>query len=74
MNRGKLIAAGILMVLLLVIIAQNVQLVRTDFLFWTLTLPQALLLFLTGTIGFALGVLISFFLARRKKPPIDDRA
>lgn len=70
MNRGKLIAAGVLIVLLLIVIAQNVQPVTTEFLFWTLTLPQALLLFFTGTVGFVLGVLVAFLLARRgKKSP-----
>ena len=67
MNRGKLIAACVLVIVLLIVIAQNVQPVETQFLFWTLSLPQALLLFFTGTVGFALGVLVAFLLARRTR-------
>ena len=57
MNKLKLIAIGVLALLVLVVVLQNTQAVETKLLFLTLTLPNAALLFGTLIIGFAIGVL-----------------
>jgi uncharacterized integral membrane protein len=50
--------------LLLVIILQNTAAVETKVLFVTLTMPRAVLLLGTTLVGFILGVLMSFRLAK----------
>jgi len=57
MNKLKLIAIGILALLVVVVVLQNTQPVETKLLFLTLTMPNAALLFGTLIIGFAIGVL-----------------
>jgi uncharacterized integral membrane protein len=57
MNKLKLIAIGVLALLVLVVVLQNTQAVETHLLFLTVTMPNAALLFGTLIIGFAIGVL-----------------
>lgn len=64
MTRAKLIIAGILALLLLIVILQNTAAVETKILFVTLTMPRAVLLLGTTLVGFILGVLMSFRLAK----------
>jgi len=66
MERFKLISIGVLVVLGVIIILQNTQQVETRILFMTITMPRAILLMVTTLIGFALGVLVSFFFQRKK--------
>ena len=66
MERFKLISIGVLVVLGIIIILQNTQPVETKILFMTITMPRAILLLVTTLIGFALGVLVSFFFQRKK--------
>ena len=61
MKQLKLISIVILVILILVIILQNTKSVETKFLFITITMPRAILLLGTALIGFALGVIFSFF-------------
>ena len=71
MERFKLIATAILALLGVIIILQNTEPVETKILFLSITMPRAILLMGTTLIGFALGVLVSFFFKRRdetKKP------
>jgi uncharacterized integral membrane protein len=68
MGRFKIIAAAILALLGTIIILQNTAPVETKLLFFSITMPRAILLMGTTLIGFALGVLISLFFQRKDKP------
>ncbi len=61
MQKFKLIAAAVLALLGVIIILQNTEPVVTRILFLSITMPRAILLMGTTLIGFALGVLVSFF-------------
>ena len=67
MNRGKMYLAIALFVICMVIVLQNTEPVSTRILFITITMPRAVLLLGTTCIGFTLGVLLSFFMQKRKK-------
>jgi uncharacterized integral membrane protein len=67
MTRTKLIIAGILALLVLIVILQNTAAVETKILFITLTMPRAVLLIGTTLVGFILGVLAAFRLAKQGK-------
>jgi putative membrane protein len=69
MERFKLIATAILALLGVIIILQNTEPVETKLLFLSITMPRAILLMGTTLIGFALGVLVSFFFKRKEQPP-----
>ena len=67
MNRFKMISIALLAVLGIIIILQNTAPVETKLLFLTITMPRAILLMGTTLIGFALGVLVSFFFQRKEQ-------
>jgi len=67
MERFKIISIGILALLGVIIILQNTEPVETKLLFLSITMPRAILLMGTTLIGFALGVLVSFYFQRRGK-------
>jgi len=67
MERLKLIAIAVLALLGVIIILQNTEPVETKLLFGSITMPRAILLMGTTLIGFALGVLVSFFIKRKDK-------
>ena len=67
MQRFKIISIGILALLGVIIILQNTEPVETKLLFLSITMPRAILLMGTTLIGFALGVLVSFYFQRRGK-------
>jgi len=52
---------------ILIVIFQNTAPVETTILFITITMPRALLLFVTLVIGFALGVLTSLSASRKRR-------
>ena len=64
----KMIATAILTLLGIIIILQNTEPVETKLLFLSITMPRAILLMGTTLIGFALGVLVSFFFQRKEEP------
>ena len=68
MNRIKLVIAVILAVLALIVIAQNSASVDTRLLFVTVTMPRAVLLFVTLAIGFVLGLLFALVTSKKSKP------
>jgi len=70
-TRTKLITMAILALLAAIIILQNTDPVQTRILFFTLTLPRAVLLFAATLIGFSLGVITVLVVQRRRqrKPP-----
>lgn len=61
MKNFKLILIFIIVVLLGVVIIQNTQPVQTKILLITIEMPLILLLLLTATLGFALGLLIALY-------------
>jgi len=67
MSTFKLITAAVLALMGLVIVLQNTESVDTKFLFITLEMPRAVLLFGTTTIGFLIGILVSLHFTKAKK-------
>ena len=65
MNRFKMISIAVLTLLGVIIILQNTAQVETRILFLTISMPRAILLMGTTLIGFALGILVSFFFQRK---------
>ena len=66
MSKLKLLAIVVLAVLAVIVVLQNTQAVETRLLFATVTMPRAVLLLVTAVIGFALGVLVSLTVLKRK--------
>ena len=67
MNRFKMISIAILTIVGVIIILQNTKQVETKLLFLSITMPRAILLMGTTLIGFALGILVSFFFQRKEQ-------
>ncbi|HKI47508.1 MAG TPA: lipopolysaccharide assembly protein LapA domain-containing protein [Balneolales bacterium] len=65
MKTWKIITALVLVIVSLIIVLQNTAAVATKFLFFTLVMPRALLLFLTLLIGVILGILATYYWQRR---------
>lgn len=63
-TRFKLLVAVVAALLLLVVILQNTEQVETRVLFTTLTMPRAALLGLAALIGFTLGLVTAYSMAR----------
>ena len=57
MNKPKLVALSVLALLVVIVVLQNTQAVETKLLFFTITMPRAVLLFGAMLAGFAMGVL-----------------
>jgi putative membrane protein len=72
MNKLKVAAIAVLVVAVLVVVLQNTQAVETKLLFLTLTLPNAVLLFGTLIIGFAIGVLTAGHIVSNAKRRLPD--
>lgn len=66
MKQMKIIGIIVLVLLCLIILLQNTATVETRILFITITMPRAVLLLITTCIGFALGVLVSLVLCKKK--------
>jgi len=56
MSRARVIGVAAAAILVIVIVLQNTQAVDTKLLFITITMPRAVLLFVTLLAGFVLGV------------------
>ena len=56
MRKIKLILITVLVLLIAIIILQNTESVETQLLFYTITMPRALLLLSTACLGFIVGV------------------
>jgi len=69
MKRAKMVAVAVVAVLLIIIIVQNTQAVPTHLLFWTVSLPLVVLLFVVGLVGVALGLLAASKWVRKPQPP-----
>jgi uncharacterized integral membrane protein len=57
MRKAKLIIAAVLVILVLIVIFQNWDAHVVRFLFWSGSLPSALMLVITLAIGFVVGIL-----------------
>jgi putative membrane protein len=51
----------------IIILLQNRAPIETKILFMTLTMPRAVLLFITMLVGFALGILVSLLVLKKQK-------
>lgn len=74
MNKFKVVAISIIALFGVIVVSQNTQAVETKLLFLTLTLPNAVLLFGTLVIGFAIGVLAAGLIVSNAKRPLLPQA
>ncbi len=56
--KTKIVIAIVLTVLLIIFVLQNTEIVIVNFWFWDLSLPRALLLFISFAIGLIIGLII----------------
>ncbi len=61
---GKLILIMIMLVLFAIAVLQNTQPVMLKFLFWSVSMPRAILILICALVGLVLGI---FFSVRAKK-------
>jgi uncharacterized integral membrane protein len=66
MSKTKLIIAAVLVILILIVIFQNLDACGVRFLFWSGSLPVALMLFIALAIGLVVGVLVATIWLSRK--------
>ncbi len=64
MRKFKITLIAVLAALVLIVVLQNTTAVETRFLFFSMTMPRAALLLITGLVGFVLGILVSLVLIR----------
>jgi uncharacterized integral membrane protein len=71
MNKLKLLGIACLVLIVVVVVLQNTQTVETKLLFFTVTMPNAALLFGTLIIGFAIGVIAAAHIVSnaKRRPP-----
>lgn len=74
MGRTKTVIAAIIVVLVIVVVLQNTQAVETKLLFLSVTMPRALLLFVTLVVGFAAGFLAAHYPAGRQREAEEEDA
>lgn len=67
MPRMRTAVATIVAILVIIVVLQNTQTVETKLLLVTITMPRAVLLFVTLLVGFSLGLITATWLSRR--PP-----
>lgn len=65
MNKAKVVAIIVILLLALIVFLQNTQAVETKFLFMTITMPRVLLLMLTFIMGFIGGLIIASYILRK---------
>jgi len=66
-SRTRIVVAIVVAILVIIVVLQNTQAVETKLLLVTITMPRAVLLFVTLLVGFALGLITATWLSRR--PP-----
>jgi len=71
MARWKLVALAVVAIVAIIVVVQNTQAVETRLLFVTVTMPRAVLLFVTLVIGFVIGVLAAEKITRRRAVKAD---
>jgi len=65
--RIRIVIAIVVAILAVIVVLQNTQAVETKLLLVTITMPRAVLLFVTLLVGFALGLITATWFSRR--PP-----
>ena len=65
--RIRIVIAIVVAILVIIVVLQNTQTVETKLLLVTITMPRAVLLFVTLLVGFALGLITATWFSRR--PP-----
>ena len=68
----KLIVALVLAAFGVIFIFQNIAVVQIQFLFWSFTISQSLLIILLLALGIAIGWLLQGYLRRRQRRPGSD--
>ena len=56
--KSKIVVIVLLTVLLIIFVLQNTEVVIVKFWFWDLSLPRALLLFITFAVGLIVGLMV----------------
>jgi uncharacterized integral membrane protein len=72
LNKLKIVGIAVVVLLVVVMVLQNTQVVETNLLFLTVTMPNAALLFGTLIIGFAIGVLTAGHIVSSAKRTLAD--
>ena len=73
MNHIKLILISVLIIIAAVLTIQNTHPVDTRILFFTITMPRAVLLLLMTLIGFVIGVFTVFhYIGKRNRQKKED--
>jgi putative membrane protein len=57
---------AVLALIVLIFLAQNVEVVKVSFLFWEMSMSRAILLFFSLLIGFIIGWFLNSYLSYRK--------
>lgn len=73
-NKLKVVGIAVVALLVVIVVLQNTQSVETQLLFFTVTMPNAALLFGTFVIGFAIGVLTAGHIVAGAKRALPDLA
>jgi uncharacterized integral membrane protein len=68
----KLIVALVLAAFGVIFIFQNIAVAQIQFLFWSFTISQSLLIILLLALGIAIGWLLQGYLRRRQRRPDSD--
>lgn len=69
--KSKIVVIVLLTVLLIIFVLQNTEIVVVNFWFWDLSLPRALLLFVTFAVGLIVGLMIPT--SRKEKSPDQQK-
>ncbi len=72
MMHFKLILSLILTGIIIIFVVQNVAVVEISFLFWSLAMSRALLLFFVMATGIVIGWLLHSFFAHHRQPYGDE--
>lgn len=59
MHRLRVVLIAVVGALMLIVVLQNMETVETDILFFTISMPRAVLLALTALGGFVVGLLVA---------------
>jgi len=68
--KSKIVVIVVLTVLLIIFVLQNTEVVIVNFWFWDLSLPRALLLFVTFAVGLIIGLMVPT--KRKEKKPESE--
>ena len=67
MRKSRLVIALIIAILILLLIFQNLESCTTRFLFFSVTMPRARMLFIALAAGFIVGLLVATMRGKHKK-------